>query len=110
MKLVHGCDKKTKVETDVLGIKSTAPQACLLKEFFAQLASPEHYEKQIGVFVPTGTVHLLGTDNYVKLICDNNQFIHSVVTIPIGNFQHAMLGIPFSIDTSTNIDQTTLWI
>jgi len=107
-KLVHGRDKKNKVETDVLGIKSAAPQARLLKEFFAQLGSPAHYEKQLGVFVPTGAVHLLGTANYVNMICDNNQFIHSVVTIPVGDFQHDTLDIPFSIDTSTDIDQTTL--
>jgi len=107
-KLVHGRDKKNKVETDVLGIKSAAPQVRLLKEFFAQLGSPAHYEKQLGVFVPTGAVHLLGAANYVNMICDNNQFIHNVVTIPIGDFQHETLDIPFSIDTSTDIDQTTL--
>jgi len=107
-KLVHGRDKKTKVETDVLGIKSAAPQARLLKEFFAQLGSPVNYEKQLGVFVPMGAVHLLGMANYVNMICNNNQFIHSMVTIPVGNFQHDTLDIPFSIDTSTDIDKTTL--
>ncbi len=92
----------------MLGIKSAAPKAKLLKEFFAQLGSTAHYEKQLGVFVPTGVVHILGPENYIKLICDNNRFIHSVVTVPVGNFQHDKLDIPFLIDTSTDIDQTTL--
>jgi len=106
-KLVHGRDKE-KVETNVLGVKSTIQQARLLKEFFSQLASPDHYENQIGVFVPTGAVHLLGATNYATLIRDNNAFIHSVVSIPIGDFQHASLDIPFSLDSSTDIDMITL--
>ncbi len=106
-KLIHGRDKE-KVETNVLGIKGTLQQARLLKEFFSQLASPAHYEKQIGVFVPMGAVHLLGAANYIKLIRDNNAFIHNTATIPIGDFQHETLDIPFSMDSSTDIDQTTL--
>jgi len=106
-KLIQGRDKE-KVETNVLGVKSTIQQARLLKEFFSQLASPTHYENQIGVFVPTGAIHLLGTENYAKLIRDNNAFIHSVVSIPIGDFQHETLDIPFSLDSSTDIDTITL--
>ena len=106
-KLIHGRDKE-KVETNVLGIKGTLQQARLLKEFFSQLASPAHYEKQIGIFIPTGAVHLLGAANYIQLIRENNAFIHNVATIPIGDFQHETLDIPFSLDTSTDIDQTTL--
>jgi len=106
-KLIHGRDK-TKVETNVLGVKSTIQHARLLKEFFSQMASPVHYENQIGVFVPTGAVHLLGADNYEKLIRDDNAFIHSVVTIPLGDFQHETLEIPFSLDSSTDIDTITL--
>jgi len=106
-KLNHGRDKD-KVETNVLGIKGTIQQARLLKEFFLQLASPAHYEKQIGVFVPTGAVHLVGPTNYANLIRENNIFIHSVMTIPIGDFQHETLDIPFSVDSTTDIDKTTL--
>jgi len=108
MRLTHGKDKKDKVSTEAIGIKSAAPQAHLLREFFSQLASPAHYEKQLGVFVPTGAAHLLGVENYKKLICENNQFIHSVVTIPVGDFHHATMEIPFSLDPMTDIDMTTL--
>jgi len=94
--------------TEVIGIMSAAPQAHLVCKFFLQLTSPAHYEKQISVFIPTGAAHLLGVDNYKKIICDNNQFINSVITIPVGDFQHAMLDLPFSIDPMTDIEQTTL--
>jgi len=30
------------------------------------------------------------------------------MTIPLGDFQHETLDIPFSLDTNTDIDQTTL--
>ncbi len=106
-KLIQGRDKE-KVETNVLGIKSTIHQARLLKEFFSQLASPVHYENQIGVFVPTAAAQILGAANYAQLIRENNAFIHSVVTIPIGDFQHETLDIPFSLDSSTDIDTITL--
>jgi len=106
-RITHGRDQ-TKIFTHVIGIKCAAPQAKLLKEFYSQLASPEGYEKQIGVFVPTGAVHLLGIENYVRLIRENNAFLDEVTTIPMGDFQHATLDIPFSMDPSTDIDQLTL--
>jgi len=92
----------------VIGVKCAALKAKLLKEFYSQLGSPANYKKQIGIFVPTGMVHLLGTENYANLLKDRNTFLNSVVNIPVGDFQHETLDIPFSLDTTTNIDQTTL--
>jgi len=106
-KITHGRDKE-KVSTDIIGIKCAADKGRLLKEFFTQLASPEQYEKQIGFFIPTGAVHTLGAQNYSKLISENKAFVNSVMAIPIGDFQHATLDIPFSTDTNTDIEQTTL--
>jgi len=103
----HSRDK-LKVKTNIIGIKCASNKAKLLKEFFSQLASPEHYEKQIGVFVPTGAVHSIGSENYAKLLSDNNVFLKSVVNIPVGDFSHETLDIPFSLDSDTDIDQTTL--
>ena len=103
----HGI-KQDKVETELIGIKCAAPQARLLKEFFSQLASPVGYEKQIGMFIPTGAVHLLGREKYINLLKENNAFIDTVTTIPVGDFQHETLDIPFSLDNNTDIDQTTL--
>jgi len=100
--------KKIQVSTDVIGIKCSTEHSKLLREFFLQLASPASYEKQIGVFILTSTVNMLGPENYTNLICDNNAFLHNVVTVPLGDFQHAMLDIPFSMDSSTDIEQTTL--
>ncbi len=106
-KITHGRDKD-KVSTDIIGIKCAADKARLLKEFFSQLASPASYEKQIGFFIPTGAAQTLGQQNYAKLISENHAFVTSVVTIPVGDFQHATLDIPFSLDKNTDIDQLTL--
>jgi len=105
-RLIYGSDKKT--YTNVIGIKCASSQAKLLKEFYSQLASPEIYEKQIGVFIPTGAVHLLGTEKYLQLIRENNAFLNDITTIPLGDFQHPTLDIPFSTDSTTDIEQTTL--
>jgi len=107
IRISHRCDK-LKVSTDIIGIKCAQEKAKLLKEFYTQLGSPTHYEKQIGVFVPTGAVHSLGSANYAKLLSDNNAFLQSIITIPIGNFVHETLDIPFCTEANTDIDQTTL--
>jgi len=106
-RLIHYQDKK-QIYTHMIGIKCESSQAKLLKEFYSQLASPEAYKKQIGVFIPTGAIHLLGTENYINLIRENNAFLNDVTTIPLGDFQHPSLDIPFSIDPSTDIELTTL--
>ncbi len=64
--------------------------------------------KQIGIFVPTGAAHSLGAENYAKLLSDNNAFLQTVLTIPMGDFPHETLDIPFSMDANMDIDQTTL--
>jgi len=93
---------------DIIGIKCAAGKTRLLKEFFSQLASPVSYEKQIGFFIPTGALHTLGAKNYAKLISENHAFIQSVIAIPVGDFQHATLDIPFLTDHNMDIDQITL--
>ncbi len=97
-----------KVKTNIIRIKCAMAKARLQKEFYSQLASLAHYEKQIGIFVLTGAVHLLGAMNYANLLRDNNSYLQSVVMIPVGDFQHATLDIPFSLDLNTDIDQTTI--
>jgi len=94
---------------EVLGIKCEMAKLSLLKEFFAQMGNPMDLETRIGLFVPTGAVHSIGPEAYTNLICDNNTFLTSVTTLPIGDFQHETLDIPFSLDKSTDIDQTTLY-
>jgi len=106
-RISHSRDKM-KVSTDIISIKCASTQAKLLKEFFSQLASPEHYKKQISIFVPTGAVHTIGSTIYAKLLGDNNAFLKSVITIPVGDFSHETLDIPFSLDKDTDIHQTTL--
>ncbi len=99
---------KDKISTDVLGIKCAQDKGRLLKEFFNQSSVSLDLDTRLGTFVPTGTVHLIGTKAYAKLLREHNQFLHTVTTIPIGDFQHETLKLPFSMDANTNIDQTDI--
>ncbi len=65
-------------------------------------------ETHTGVFVPTGTAHLISTKPYKKLLGDHNIYLQSITTIPLSDFQHETLDIPFSGDPNTDIDKTTL--
>jgi len=105
--LTYGRDK-ARVETKTIGVKCEMAKLRLLKEFFAQMGNPMDLEMRIGIFVPTGAVHTIGVEAYTTLICDNNAFLNSITTIPLGDFQHETLDIPFSLDKTTDIDQTTL--
>jgi len=106
-KIRHGCNND-RIETDVLGIKCTVEKSRLLKEFFTQIGNPMELDTRVGSFLPTGAVHMISTEAYAKLLRDNNLFLQNVITVPIGDFQHATLDIPFSNDTSTDIDAMTL--
>jgi len=99
---------KDKIATNVLGVKCTQDKGRLLKEFFNQSSVSSDLDTRLGTFVPTGAVHLIGTKAYVKLLREHNQFLHTVTTIPIGDFQHETLELPFSMDATTDIDQTDL--
>jgi len=103
----YGRDKQ-RVKTEVLGLKCSIEKARLLKEFFSQIANPMEMEKKIRMFVPTGAVHLIGAEAYTNLLCANNEFLQSITTVPMGDFQHDTLDIPFSTDKDTDINQTNL--
>jgi len=102
-----GHDKEI-ISTDVLGIKCALDKGHLLKEFFNQSSVLTDIDTRLGTFVPTGAVHLIGLDAYAKLLREHNQFLHTVTTVSIGDFQYAKLEIPFSTDATTDIDQTDL--
>jgi len=108
MQLSYGCNSN-QVETDIIRIKCSASKVHLLREFFTQLINPMDLETQIGIFVPTGTVHMIGPEAYKNLLCDHNAFLQSITTVPIRDFQHEMLDIPFSYDSTTDIDSTMLY-
>ncbi len=104
----HGRDN-AKVETFVFGIKCAVEHGRLLKEFFTQLGNPMEMDTRFGVFLPTGTAHLIGAEAYKKLLCDNNEYLQTITTIPMGDFQHETLEIPFSCDQNTDIETTNLY-
>jgi len=60
------------------------------------------------MFVPTGAVHIIGAEAYTNLLCANNEFLQSITTVPMGDFQHKTLEIPFSMEKDTDINQTNL--
>jgi len=107
MEISYGRDKE-RGKTEVLGIKCSGAKARLLKEFFSQMAPPVEMEIRTGMFVPTGVAHIIGPEAYANLLCMNNSFLQSITMIPVGDFQHETLEIPFSIDQHTDIEQTNL--
>jgi len=80
----------------------------LLKEFFSQCGNPMALETCTGVFIPTGTVHIVGPEAYTNLLCNNNLYLQNITTVPIGDFQHATLDLPLPINVNTDIDTTTI--
>jgi len=100
---------KTKVSTDILGIKCVVDKGRLLKEFLMQLGTLLELKMHLSVFLPTKAIHMIGLDAYTKLLCNHNAFLQSVTTVPVGDFQHETLEIPFSTETNTDIDETTLY-
>jgi len=66
-------------------------------------------DARFGVFLPMGTAHLIGVEAYKKLLCDNNEYQQSITTVPMGNFQHDTLHLPFPCDHNTDIDLTNLY-
>jgi len=104
----YGRDDKL-IKTDIIGIKCTINKSHLLKEFFTQLGNQMELDTHISTFVPTSTVHLIGLDTYAKLLQDHNSFLQTVVTVPIGDFQHVTLNILYVTDSSMDIDTTTLY-
>jgi len=108
MEISYGCNKNC-IKMDILGIKCSIDHACLLKKFFSQIVNPMEMEKQIDMFVPTRAVHLIGLEVYTNLLRTNNEFLQSITMVPMGDFQHKTLDIPFSLDPNMDIDQTTLY-
>jgi len=106
--VTHGWDKE-KIEAYVFGIKCAIKHARIIKEFFTQLGNLMEMDTRIGVFIPTGTVHLIGVEAYKKVLCKHNKYIQLITTIPVGDFQHATLDIPFAHDQNMDIDTTNLY-
>ncbi len=108
MKIRHGCNDDC-IETDVLGIKCTVEKSQLLKEFFTQISNPMELDTHIRLFLPTGAVHMIGPKAYAKLLRDNSLFLHNITMVPVSDFQHTTLNIPFSNNSMTDINAMTLY-
>jgi len=98
---------KDQITTDIIGIKCAILKAIFWRSFLLNLDLMET-ETCMGTFVPTRAVHMIGLEAYTKLLNDHNHFLHTVTTVPIGNFQHATLEIPFLTDANNGVEQTNL--
>jgi len=76
-----------------ISIKSSLQCTKLLKVFFSQQSTPMNLKSKIGVFIPTGVVHLLGTDAYANW---SKTTIHSYKpSQPFPSVTFNMLLLPF---------------
>ncbi len=83
-RITHGHDSdKSKVTTDVIGVKGLPRDAKLLGEFFTRMAAKTSTDQRDGVFLPKGAVHLLGPSTFEQVLKSNNFFLTTVVTVPV---------------------------
>jgi len=81
-RLSHSHDK-SKVSTDVLGVKSAPKDAKILGKFFTCMASATNNDQCDGVFLPKGAAYLLGPQTYTQVLQENKFFLTTVATIPV---------------------------
>ncbi len=83
-RITHGRDSdKSKVTTDVIGVKGSPRDAKLLGEFFTKMAAETSTDHRDGVFLPKGAVHLLGPSTFEQVLKSNNFFLTTVATVPV---------------------------
>jgi len=76
-----------KVTTEVISVKGEPKDVKLLGEFLTWLASESSTDLHDGMYLPKGTVHLLGTNTYEQVLKENNCFRDNVATIPMNSHQ-----------------------
>jgi len=77
-KITHGREP-SQVTTEVLGIKRAPKDAKLLTEFFTRMAPETSTNHRDGMFLPKGTVHLLGITTFEQVLKENiflDQCVH----------------------------------
>jgi len=100
-RITHGRDSdKTKVTTDVIGVKSTPRDAKLLGEFFTRMAAETSTDHRDGVFLPKGAVHLLGPSTFAQVLKSNNFFLTTVATVPVNLAYEAWFAVIDANQTS----------
>jgi len=71
----------------------------------SHMASITSNDQRDGVFLPKGTVHLLGLETYEQVLKDNNFFLTTVATVPINLEYDAWFAI---IDPTTTSNTDTI--
>jgi len=106
MRLSHSCTP-SQVTTEVLGIKGMPQDAKLLGKFFVHMASDTTNDNCDGIFLPKGTVHLLGPQPYAQVLQEQNLFLTQVATIPV-NLEYDAWFAVIDLDSASNTDPILL--
>ncbi len=100
----HSC-APSQVTTNVIGVKGSPKDTKLLSKVFIRLASDTSTDQQDGVYLPKGTVHLLGMATFKQVLKENNFFLNTVVTIPVNMEFDAWFAV---IDPNNMSDMTLI--
>jgi len=84
---------KVHTETKTIGIKSNVAHTMLLKEMLVHISKNSSNNKPTIKFIPTGLVNSIGAETYEMMICNNNQYLVSITTIPVVSFTNAILNL-----------------
>jgi len=85
--LSHG-HAPSQITTEVIGVKCAPKDAKLLGKFFTCMASENSTDSCDGIFLPKGSIHLLGPTTNAQVLHENNFFINNVATVPV-NMEYA---------------------
>jgi len=93
-----------RVSTKTIGVKSNIEHAALLKEMLIRTTKNNINNKPALKFIPNGIATTIGNDTYIALICKNNQYLSSVMTISVVGFTEETLAL--HIDVFDPINKT----
>jgi len=86
-----------RVSTQTIGVKSNIEHAALLKEMLIRTTKNSTNNKPVLKFIPNGIAATIGNDTYTALICKNNQYLSSVMTISMVGFTEETLALQIDV-------------
>lgn len=92
----HGSSSNKRVVTDTVAIKGNIEHANLLQELFIRA----HQSPNIALpskFVPAGISATIGAEAYTTMICNNNQYLSNIATIPVVGITETMLNLDIEV-------------
>jgi len=86
-----------RVSTDVMGIKTNASHQSLLRELFSRLFTNPPADLGHIQFSLSGIASVIGYNEYLTLLRENNKFFASLATIPIDGIDDTMLELDIRV-------------